>query len=249
VADPRPAPTASPHAGHDAILVAALAADDLHDTARSDAEALVAACSACAALHADLRAIAAATKALPAPVRTRDYRLTAAQAERLRPSAMRRWLEAFASPRLAVTRPLAVAFTTLGIAGLLLTAIPAAGPVGLLSGAADRAAAQAPEAGEMGGPAASVAPEFVGTPPAAEPLPGEGSLGAGGAAAVPGSGDPTGNESEGVGDASASPTATRDLSLGRGSDPPWLAMLSTGLLAVGLALFALRFAARRGRVA
>ena len=50
-----------------------------------DATALVAACADCAALHHDLRAIAAALPALPAPPRTRDFRLTA-RAGRLAPA-------------------------------------------------------------------------------------------------------------------------------------------------------------------
>ena len=62
---------------HDETLVARLAADDLPETDRDAglARSLVAECPACAELLADLRAIAAATAVLPAPRRTRDFRL------------------------------------------------------------------------------------------------------------------------------------------------------------------------------
>lgn len=232
----RPTTPASPpaHADHDAILVAALSAGDLTGSARADAEALVAACTACATLHADLRAIAAATKALPAPVRTRDFRLTPAQAQRLRPSAPRRWLEALASPRLAVTKPLAVTFTTLGIAGLLLTAIPVAGPAGLLSAVGDRVGAGGAEqrardvegAGE-GMPGASAAPGF-----AASPSDDANVLGPESTTAPEAS--PYVPQAVGGGD-------TRDTGTALVPDQgPWLLVLSLAMLGVGLGLFVAR---------
>ena len=133
---PSPDPRAS-HAAHDTLLIAALAADDLTAAARSDAEARRTACPECAALYADLVAIAAATKALPAPARPRSFTLAPEQAARLAPSPWRRLVAGIGNPT-GFARPLAATFTTLGIAGLLLTALPAVGSFGFLasSGAA-----------------------------------------------------------------------------------------------------------------
>jgi hypothetical protein len=59
------------HAGHDALLIAQYAADDL-DREREAAEQLLAGCSDCAQLAADLRLIARATAELPEPAPRRD---------------------------------------------------------------------------------------------------------------------------------------------------------------------------------
>ena len=64
------------HAAHDADLVAAYAAGDATGAELEAATTLVAACAGCAALHRDLRTIAAALPAMPSPRRTRDFRLT-----------------------------------------------------------------------------------------------------------------------------------------------------------------------------
>ena len=88
-------------------------------------------CGECAALHADLGAIAAATRALPDPIRPRSFTLSAEQAERLRPTGWRR-LSGLRLDQRRFTRPMAIACTTLGLAGLLLAALPSA-PLGLLT--------------------------------------------------------------------------------------------------------------------
>ena len=74
---------AGPHAGHDPLLVACLLDADAAPAERADAEALIAACAECAALHADLLALSSATRAIPVPPRPRDFRLTTADAARL----------------------------------------------------------------------------------------------------------------------------------------------------------------------
>jgi uncharacterized protein YjeT (DUF2065 family) len=112
------------HAQHDQFLVASLAAGDLAGTDRDRATALVTSCPDCAGLHDDLLAIARATAALPAAVRSRDFRISAEQAARLRPAGWRRFIAAFSSPRLAMTRRLGIGLTTLGLAGLLVSALP-----------------------------------------------------------------------------------------------------------------------------
>lgn len=118
------------HAAHDTVLVAAYAAGDATGAGLDHATALVAACPDCAVLHRDLRAIAAALPATPAPRRTRDFRLTPEQAASLRPAAWRRLLVPFAGPRFAFAAPLGSGLAALGIVGVLLAGpgVPMGGP-------------------------------------------------------------------------------------------------------------------------
>ncbi len=127
---PHPAAVAhADHAAHDPVLVAAYAAGDATGPELETATALVAACPTCAALHHDLRAIAAALPLMPAPRRTRDFRLTAEQAASLRPSGWRRLLAPFAGPRFAFAAPLGSGLAALGLVGILLagTGLPLGG--------------------------------------------------------------------------------------------------------------------------
>ena len=71
------------HTDHDPELIASLLDRDPDAAERAAAEARLASCAECAALHADLLALTTATAALPFPPRTRDFRLTAADAARL----------------------------------------------------------------------------------------------------------------------------------------------------------------------
>lgn len=120
-----PIAEAEDHAAH----MVALDAGDLAGAELLAAESLAASCAGCAALVHDLAAIRGAMTALPVPLRRRDYRLTAEDAARLRPSGWRRLLEWLAAPGSTV-RPLATGLATLGVVGLLLTS----GLPGLLSG-------------------------------------------------------------------------------------------------------------------
>jgi hypothetical protein len=116
----------APHGTHDLLLIAAFAANDLEAADVGRAEALVAGCSECAALAADLRLLTTASAALPAPAqRRRDYRLTPADAERLRPHGLRRVVGVFAGQHVQLARPLATGLTMLGIVGILLSSGPA----------------------------------------------------------------------------------------------------------------------------
>ena len=124
-----PAPPAD-HAAHDLLLVAA-AADR-----NGQLPAALADCPDCRALHADLVALAAAVPHAALPARPRAYPLSPADAARLRPAGWRRWLAAIGTSRDAVTRPLALGLTTLGIAGLLVATVPGALPFAASSGAA-----------------------------------------------------------------------------------------------------------------
>ena len=58
--------------------------------------------------------------------RTRDFRITAADAARLRPRGWRGLLDAIGGARASFSRPLAAGLTTLGLVGLLVTTIPGA---------------------------------------------------------------------------------------------------------------------------
>jgi hypothetical protein len=115
--------TRDSHNAHDPYLIAQLAADDLAGTERAAAERLVARCERCRELHTDLTTILAATADLPAPRRTRDFRLTEADAARLR-SPWRRWFGPLAKPRFAFVQPIGAALATLGLAGLLVGILP-----------------------------------------------------------------------------------------------------------------------------
>jgi hypothetical protein len=124
--------TSDGHAGHDRSRIAAHAAGDLDGAALLEVEAILAGCPACAELHRDLRSIAAATRVLgarpvPAGAAGRDFRLGPETARRLRPvPAWQRVLRPLLV-RDGPGRPLAAAFASLGVAGLLLASLPAGG--------------------------------------------------------------------------------------------------------------------------
>ena len=157
--------------GHDDTLVARLAADDLDGPEAAAARTLVAECPACATLLADLCAIMQATATLPAPRRLRDFRLTEADAARLRPAGWRAILRAFGQPRMAVAGPLAMGLAALGIGGLLIATLS-----GGMTGAATGAAGAPPfgaaqRAGAPSGAAYAPTPEQQVQPFAAAPSP------------------------------------------------------------------------------
>jgi hypothetical protein len=103
------------HAHHDRLLVTRLAADDAYPGEAEQARALVEHCSDCARLAHDIRALSAATAATGAPRRTRDFSITAEQAQRLRGSAVERFLRRLAAPGLAPARPLAGVALSIGL--------------------------------------------------------------------------------------------------------------------------------------
>lgn len=106
------------HATHDELLIARLYGGDVSEIEHARAQDLVARCSECGALLADLRAIAAANAGLPVPPRPRDFSLTETDAARLRQESGRR----LANPWPQFRRSFGAALTTLGLAGLVLTA-------------------------------------------------------------------------------------------------------------------------------
>jgi hypothetical protein len=138
------------HDRHDPLLVAALAADDLAGTDRDQALALIGSCADCASLHDDLQAIARATATVPPPTTTlpRDFRLTVADAARLRPTGWRRLTGWLSSPG-PIAAPLGVALATMGLVGLLLGNVSFGAGFGA-AGAAAPAAAPAENQGAGG---------------------------------------------------------------------------------------------------
>jgi hypothetical protein len=277
---------------HDETLIARLAADDLTDPEAATATRLVADCPACAQLHADLHSIIAATAQLPAPHRTRDFRLTDADAARLRRTGWRRLLGRFGDPRLAFTRPLATGLVTLGIAGLLLSAAPSFLPLLGSSSAATSAPAVAPGVGGLETPgtaagggqgagapvagsdsggttgdgvnaAASAPPPVAAASAAASAAPA--SAGPGPVYGAVGSTEPTpravastaadlGNGTVGIGAPSpGTPVLEQNPGVGKSTDAGAgpsnqmspLLLASLVLVGLGIALFALRWIARR----
>jgi len=111
------------HARHDPLEVAAAT-----DRGAS-LPAILRMCGRCLDLYSDLAVLTAAVPSAAIPRRPRDFRLTTADAARLRSRGWRRFLEAFGSARDEVSRPIALGFATLGVAGLLLTAVPSILPM------------------------------------------------------------------------------------------------------------------------
>ena len=261
------------HAQHDNLLVVSLAAGDLTAADRDRASSQVASCAECALLHDDLLAIARATAVLPAAVRPRDFLLSPEQAARLRPGGWRRFVAAFASPRLAMTRQLGVGLTTLGLAGLMVSALgsvnmgagsaaaPAPGQQEMLSTdefgggaqpAASAAASAAPAAAAASGAAASQVPLF-GAEASASADSGTAVLPDLSSGPVPTSANDRGTT--GVAQVPAAttrgtpaPDANRDLSAAVPADEPGVPLLlvaSAILLAAGIALLLVRRVGRR----
>jgi hypothetical protein len=155
------------HARHDRFAIA----DALGGGA---APATIRVCPACGALHADLVDLQRALRDAWVPRRTRDLYLTLADANRLRRTGWRRLIASVGTRRDTITRPLALSLTGLGLAGLVLSTVPAVLPIGSASGAAsaehDRTTAAAgPGASTPTDPAAANtmttdAPDTVGPP-------------------------------------------------------------------------------------
>jgi hypothetical protein len=253
-------PIPATHVDHDPLAVAAFAAGDAEGAGLDAAMAQVAACAECAALHHDLRAIATALPALPAAVRTRDFRLTPEQAASLRPSGWRRLLAPLAGPRFAFAGPLGTGLATLGIAGFLV-----AGAVGMpLAGSA-----AAPQDATTGGTVSNGAQEVT---PAASPAPEEKALEAASMAPMmapvdpeqvrvsgsfepapappadeaPATEAPAGfNASQAGPGESAAAGATAPAPTANAGTGPALPLLSGLVLAVGIVLVGLRVAGRR----
>jgi hypothetical protein len=188
------------HEQHDPILVVSLASGDLAtaDRDRATAQSLVDTCADCARLRDDVLALAAATKALPPAVRTRDFRLTPEQAARLQPGGWRRF---FTAPGALFSRQLGVGLTTLGIAGILISSIGSL-PLGMASSAGAPAAGSDPSA-----PAAAEALRTEDTQQAPEPAASEVNT-------------DTSNQGQGTTTIAGSPAASTHPFRANGASPP-----------------------------
>ena len=157
-------PNPSDHARHDTTLIAGHAAGDLTEIDRVRADALLTECGACGELRRDLVAIAAATRSVPAPATlTRDLRLAPEQANRLRRGS---WLRGLLHPFGAASspiRPIATAFTSLGLVGLVVGVTLSAG-AGLAGG-------QAIGMGDARGPDSEAAPSAAAAAASDAPAP------------------------------------------------------------------------------
>lgn len=226
--------TPAAHAAHDLSKVAALAAraQDLDETVAAGAREQVASCPACADLLADLVALQVALPATATPARPRDFRLTAADAARLHRTGWRRFFGFFGSPRDGFSRPLAIGFTTLGLAGLLVATMPS-----MFMGAGGAATLST-----VGAPVQQAAPAPA-EAYASDRLASEGSAAAGAGEPEDGSVFSGANPEEIARDTAgdASLLSIRDDASGLSV----LVVLAGIMLIVGLGLFGLRWSARR----
>ncbi len=160
-------PMTADHARHDRLLVTRFAAGDAYDNEVSRARRLVADCPECAALANDIRLIAARAGDLPIARRRRDFRLSAAEADRLRGSALQRVLRRLAAPGFAALRPVAGVAMAAGLALAVIGALPLTQfSAGAPSDALDRVGAPSAAAPEAASEAPDVAPspELAGAP-------------------------------------------------------------------------------------
>jgi hypothetical protein len=144
-----------PHARHDRFVIAeAVGTEFLPMSFRS--------CQACGALHADLLSLQRAVREAWTPSRPRDLRLTVADALRLRRRGWRQRFALIGGPGDALTRPLALSFTALGMIGLLLTTIPVGFSMGSAGASTELSRTTLPAAPEPS--AAASGPAVVSVP-------------------------------------------------------------------------------------
>ena len=88
---------------------------DAYPSERDEARALVEKCADCAQLAADVKLIANSVARVPATPRTRDFMLTAEQADKLRGGRVSRWLRSLGTPGWAMLRPVAGVALSIGL--------------------------------------------------------------------------------------------------------------------------------------
>jgi hypothetical protein len=203
---------------------------------------------------------------MPTPARPADYTLTPRDAVRLHSGGWRRFAAILGTSRDALSRPLAVGLTTLGLAGLLVATLPSFSMGSATSGPAleapaagagvdtgDRttlsasAAAEAAPSGAPALPAPVTITDTAGAPSAAAPAPGFPGFVAG-ASQEPDTESVTNGSSKSQGGAPGRARVDNpsDLLLAQevGGVSP-LVVLSLAFLIAGLGLFVLRWTARR----
>jgi hypothetical protein len=110
------------HARHDRLLVSRFAVGDTTGPDTDAARSLVDQCTDCSRLAADMTLLRTSIATLPAPKRTRNFRITEAQAEQLRGSALDRFLRRLAMPQLALIRPIAGVALAVGLVATVVGA-------------------------------------------------------------------------------------------------------------------------------
>jgi hypothetical protein len=105
----------SEHRRHDRLLVTRFAMDDAYPGEQAEARSLIESCDDCALLADDIRLISASVTRLPRPARTRDFSITAEQAERLKGSRLTRWLRSLSGPGWTALRPVSAAALSIGL--------------------------------------------------------------------------------------------------------------------------------------
>lgn len=236
------------HTSHDLLIIAAGADRDADDATRAAADRQAAECADCSELSADLRSIASGLRELPRSIpvpASRDFRISPDQADRLRRwSGLRRLLRPFGAGSAPSLRPLATAFTTLGIAGLLFTAL-LPGFLNVGSGGASPAAAPAAIGAGATEPPIDKA-VLSSQPSAAGQAPGATSAPAEAATAAPASSTASDAFNSAL---TAAPTAQAAPAPLVAESPasPWsfVTILSVALLGIGVALLLLRLVANR----
>lgn len=106
---------ASEHARHDRLLVVRFAAADALASEMDDARRLIEQCAECASLAADIGMLRTSLADLPTPRRTRNFRISAEQAEQLNGSAFDRFLRRLSMPGMGMLRPVAGVALALGL--------------------------------------------------------------------------------------------------------------------------------------
>ena len=231
------------HTTHDPLLIAAHLDGTLDARDATRVHDWLSGCSACVTLRSDLATLAVATREMAMPIRPRDFTLSAADAQRATARGWRHWMAVIASPRDSLTRPLAVGLTTLGLAGLVITAIPTASLFGSASSAGAAPGPQVEMTGEDAGATSLEAPIKVASPTDTHLEDGYGGTvplaGMEGQSSVPNGGAESGrgNDKHAPGDASVSAPPAEGPSL--------LVLASMAMLLTGLALTLLRWGARR----
>ena len=107
--------TRSEHLRHDRLLVTRFAMGDAYPSERDEASSLVEKCAECAELAADVKLIANSVVRLPVAPRTRDFMITAEQADKLRGGRVSRWLRSLGTPGWAMLRPVAGVALSIGL--------------------------------------------------------------------------------------------------------------------------------------
>ena len=240
--------TAGTHRDHDPILISAAAAADVNGRSLTETRWLLARCADCRLLAADLRAIAAATRQVPPVRRPRGFTIDPGAVGGMGRVRWRRLLGAMGGPRFGLAAPVGGALTALGLAGMLLTTVPAVSTG--RGGDTDAAGAVRVETDSPGPGTTIEEPAAVG--PGAEE-PGVDAAGLGSAEVGPGGPKRAGRQEVAGRDPGTTergplpttgPTAAQGGTSRRTAETT-LAVLSGSFLIVGLGLFGMRWTGRR----